>query len=409
MKGNILIAQSGGPTAVINSSCCGIIQQALKHPGQIGAVYGAVNGILGVLNEDMIDLKKEREETIELLRHTPSSALGSCRRKLTGNELERVMDVMKAHYIRYCLFIGGNDTMDTASKVDTLAKRQGYAMQVIGVPKTVDNDLVGTDHCPGYPSAARWLAIAVRDAGLDTQAIYTTDTVKIIETMGRNSGWLAAATALARDRACTPPHLIYLPERPFDRAKFLRDVERVYRKLGYAVIAVCEGLKDKKGQAISESRAKTDIDSFGHAQSGGVADILCRLITDQLGIKARFDKPGTIQRVSMVCASEVDLEESYLVGTAAMEMALEGKSGYMVTLKRPKGKKYRGATSMIELERVANVERLMPDEFVSEDGNDVTAEFLEWLKPLIRPGLPKYAHLKKVPVKKKLDVFYANR
>lgn len=403
MKGNVLIAQSGGPTAVINSSCYGIIQEALKHREAIGEIYGALNGILGVLNEEMIDLEKEDAATIELLKRTPSSALGSCRYKLTEKDYNRLLEVIIAHNIRYCFFIGGNDTMDTANKVNNLGKERNYELRVIGVPKTIDNDLIGTDYCPGYPSAARWLAIAVRDAGLDTKAIHTTDKVKIIETMGHNSGWLTAATALARDEVGDPPHLIYLPERPFEEEKFLLDVKRVYDQLGYVLITVCEGLQDEEGRTIVESRRKLDVDSFGHAQRGGIADFLCNMVEDKLGIKARFDKPGTIQRVSMICASEVDLEEACEVGKAAVELALQGESGYMITLKRTPGEKYKCITSRIKLEGVANQTRMVPDEFMNKDGNDVTEEFIEWARPLIRPGLLEYARLKKVLVKKKLE------
>lgn len=409
MRGNVLIVQSGGPTAVINSSCCGIIREVLKHEHSFGEVYGAINGILGVLSEELVDLKREDVATIELLRRTPSSALGSCRYKLTDKDYDRVLNVIEAHDIRYCFFIGGNDTMDTADKMDKLLKRHSREVYVIGIPKTIDNDLVGTDHCPGYPSVARWLAIAVRDAGLDTKAIYTTDTVKIIETMGRDSGWLVAATALAREEPGSPPHLIYLPERPFHEDRFLLDVKRVYSELGYAVIAVSEGLRDKEGRLLVESRAEHDVDSFGHAQRGGVADYLCRLVKDRLAIKARFDKPGTIQRVSMVCASEVDLEEAYEVGKEAVQRVLEGKSGCMITLKRMPGEEYKCAKGSIAFGQVANLERLMPDEFINGDGNDVTGEFLEWARPLVRPGLPEYARLRRTLVEKRLDTFHVRK
>lgn len=402
MKGNVLIAQSGGPTAVINASCAGIVQEALKHRKEIGDVYGAVNGILGVLKEELLDLKQEDAGTIELLKRTPASALGSCRYKLSDKDYDRVLSVLKAHDIRYSFFIGGNDTMDTASKVNQLARQAGYELRVIGVPKTVDNDLVGTDHCPGYPSVARWLAIAVRDAGLDTKAIYTSDPVKIIETMGRDSGWITAATALARETPDDPPHLIYLPERPFVREKFISDVKKVYEKTGYAVIAVCEGLRDPEGKILVESKAKVDVDAFGHIQLGGVADFLSNVIKTDLGIKARFDKPGTIQRVSMVCASEVDIEEAYEAGRTAVDKAIRGETGYMISLKRTPGKKYQCTMGMVELGKVANVRRMVPDEFISQDGNDVTPAFMDWLRPLIKPGLPRYAHLKRVMVGKRV-------
>ncbi len=401
MKGNVLIAQSGGPTAVINASCAGIIQSALKHR-EITGVLGAVNGILGVLKEELLDLKAEDPVQVELLKRTPASALGSCRYKLSDKDYDRVLSVLKAYDIRYAFFIGGNDTMDTANKVDQLAKQANHELRVIGVPKTVDNDLAGTDHCPGYPSVARWLAIAMRDAGLDTKAIYTSDPVKIIETMGRDSGWITASSALARESTDDPPHLIYLPERPFVREKFIADVKRVHEKVGYAVIAVCEGLRDTEGKLLSESKAKVDIDGFGHVQLGGVADILSNMIKSDLGIKARFDKPGTIQRVSMVCASEVDIAEAYEAGKTAVSRALKGESGFMVSLQRAPGKDYRCAMGTVELGKVANVRRNVPDEFISKDGNDVTTAFTDWLRPLIKPDLSKYAKLKRVRVGKKL-------
>ncbi len=403
MKGNALISQSGGPTAVVNSSCCGIVQEAFKHGEQIGRIYGAVNGILGVLNEEMLDLTEEDASTIELLRQTPSSALGSCRYRLIEKEYDRVLEVLKVHNIRFCFFIGGNDTMDTANKVKKLAESRNYEIRVIGVPKTVDNDLVGTDHCPGYPSVARWLAIAVRDAGLDTKAIYTSDAVKIIETMGRDSGWITAATALARDSRDDPPHLIYLPERPFNEENFLLEVKKVYNKLGYVVVTVCEGIRDRKGKVIVESREKVDVDSFGHAQPGGVSSYLSNLVKDKIGIKARFDKPGTIQRVSMVCASKIDLEEAYQVGQFAIEQAIEGKSGYMVSLERLPGRNYTCVANLVELDSIANLVRMVPDEFINEEGNDVTEKFIDWARPLIEPGLLDYAHFKRVLVKKKLS------
>jgi 6-phosphofructokinase 1 len=404
MKGNVLITQSGGPTAVMNASCCGVIQEALKHEGQIQEIYGAINGTIGILQEDLIDLKKEDPATIELLKYTPASAMGSCRYKLTEKGYGRVLDVLRIHNIGYCFFIGGNDTMDTACKVDLLTKKYGYGMEVMGIPKTVDNDLVGTDHCPGYPSVARWLAIAVRDAGLDTKATYTSDTVKIIETMGRDSGWITAATALARDESNETPHLIYLPERPFDEAKFLVDVKRIYDKLGYVVITVCEGLKDKEGRTIVESKATADVDAFGHPQRGGIAEYLCKLIQTNFSIKARFDKPGTIQRVSAVCASQVDIQEAHLVGEMAVVHAIQGKSGHMVTLEREPGKKYKCNTGLIKLEQVANATKTVPDEFINEEGNDVTPAFLEWLRPLVKPELPQYAYLRKFKVEKKLGM-----
>jgi 6-phosphofructokinase 1 len=274
-----------------------------------------------------------------------------------------------------------------------LAAERGYELRVMSVPKTIDNDLVETDHCPGYGSVSRWLAIAVRDAGLDTEAIGVVDTIKVIETMGRNTGWITASTALARDHADAAPHLIYLPERPLIRDRFLADVDRVYRKLGYAVITACEGLKDDRGQYVTASGKAVDTDKFGHKQLGGVAATLCDMIAEGLKIKARWDKPGTIQRVSMLAASPLDLEEAYTVGREAVRHAVEGRDGHMVTLARESNDPYRWTTGLAPLEKVANAERKVPDEFISPEGNDMTEAFLAYARPLIGGPLPAYARL----------------
>lgn len=404
MGGNAVIAQSGGPTAVINSSCAGIIQEALKS-SSIEQVYGAINGILGMLREKMIDLSRVNAETQSILKTTPSSALGSCRYKLSEKEYDRLLDVIKAHNIRYFFCIGGNDSMDTANKVSILAEKVGYAIRVIGVPKTVDNDLVKTDHCPGYGSIARWWAMAARDAGRDTEAIYTSDPVKILETMGRDSGWITASTALAREKEGDAPHLIYLPERPLIIDRFIEDVRSVYQRKGYCVIAVCEGIKDEKGNTIVESASKLDMDTFGHAQRGGVGDYLSRVIASRLGVKARCDKPGTIQRISGMCVSETDLEEAFMVGEMAVRYSLEGVSGKMVTLKRGMGKKYKCVTGLAPLSEVANLKRNMPDSFINEMGNDVTEEFVKYVMPLIGGPLPPYARLERKFIEQRLGKF----
>lgn len=403
LKGNLVIVQSGGPTAVINSSVAGVVEEAVRHR-EIREIYGGINGILGVLYEELIDLKKEAPEIISGLRRTPSSALGSCRYKLGEKDPERIFKALKAHNIRYFLIAGGNDSMDTGNKVVKMARDRNYELRVIGIPKTIDNDLCYTDHCPGYPSVARWLAIAIRDAGLDTEAIYTSDPVKIIETMGRNSGWVTAAAALSKERENDAPHLIYLPERPFIKEKFLEDVEKVYRKLGYCVTAVCEGLKDEKGEILIESKKATDIDKFGHAQRGGVGQYLCDLIAENLELKARSDMPGTIQRVSMVCASPVDLQEAYMVGRKAVDYAIQGNSGYMVSIIR-KAAPYSSFTMLTELEKVAGKTRTLPDYFINSEGNFVTPMFLKWAKPLLGGPLPEYARIKKFFVKKKLKPY----
>lgn len=404
LKGSCVVAQSGGPTAVINSSIAGVVQEAAKHEG-VGEVFGAVNGILGVLKEELVDLGRESPATIERLRVTPSAALGSCRRKLSEEDFARVLEVLMAHGVRYFFIAGGNDSMDTANNVFRLAQGAGYELRVIGIPKTVDNDLPATDHCPGYGSVARWLAIATRDAGRDTEAIYTSDTVKVIETMGRDTGWITAATALAKEHENGAPHLIYLPEIPFDRDKFLADVDRVYAKLGMVVITVCEGLRDTEGRTITASAKAVDVDGFGHVQLGGVAATLCDIIAENLKIKARWDKPGTIQRVSQVCVSPVDAEEAYRVGQEAVRQAVKGKSGFMVTLLRRPTKQYSCETGSIGLCEVANQKKDMPRNFINREGNYVTKAFLDYVEPLIGGELPEYAKLRKQLLRKKLPSY----
>ena len=399
--GKAVFAQSGGPTAVINSSICGAIEEAKKHK-EIVAMYGSIHGILGVLHENMIDLNRESPRTISLLRQTPSSSLGSSRYKLKEEDFDRILKVLAAHDIRYFFIAGGNDSMDTANRVFRMAREKGYELSVMGLPKTVDNDLPITDHCPGYGSVARWLALSVRDAGLDTEAIYTSDTIKVVETMGRNAGWITAATALARQRPNDAPHIILLPEIPFSRDKFLSDVERVYRKLGYALITCCEGLRDENGDYLTASQRSLDTDRFGHRQLGGVGETLCGIIAEGLKIKARADKPGTIQRVSALLASPVDVEEAYATGAQAVKHAVEGKSGWMVTLEREPGAEYACKTGIVSLEEVANREKKVPREFINAEGTGVTGAFLEYVTPLISGPLPEYARLEKHFVKKRL-------
>ena len=399
--GKAVFAQSGGPTAVINSSICGAIEEARKHK-EIVAMYGSIHGILGVLHENMIDLNRESPRTISLLRRTPSSSLGSSRYKLKEEDYDRILKVLAAHDIRYFFIAGGNDSMDTANRVFRMARERGYELSVMGLPKTVDNDLPITDHCPGYGSVARWLALSVRDAGLDTEAIYTSDTIKVVETMGRNAGWITAATALARQQPNDAPHIILLPEIPFSRDKFLSDVERVYRKLGYALITCCEGLRDENGDYLTASQRSLDTDRFGHRQLGGVGETLCGIIAEGLKIKARADKPGTIQRVSALLASPVDVEEAYATGAQAVRHAVEGKSGWMVTLEREPGAEYACKTGIVSLEEVANREKKVPREFINAEGTGVTGAFLEYVTPLIGGPLPEYARLEKRFVKKRL-------
>ena len=397
IKGNCIIGQSGGPTAVINASVCGVVQEAIKH-AEIEGIYGAINGILGVLNNYIVDLREESPKTIDGLRHTPSSALGSCRYKLKPEDYETVLEMFKKHNIRYFFYAGGNDSMDTANRVKNLAEERGYELMVIGVPKTVDNDLKETDHCPGYGSVIRHNAIAIRDAGRDTEAIGTTDKVKVFETMGRNTGWIAAGSALARESENDAPHLVYVPEKPVKLSRFLDDVQKVYDRLGYALVAVSEGIVGEDGEPLNASTKAVDLDSFGHRQYGDVGAYLAEVIKDKLKLKARWEKPGTIQRVAGDRVSKVDVEEAYRVGKFAVQSAVEGKSGFMVTLIREEGPSYRVSTGLVELEKVANLRKAMPLNFINEEGNDVTEDFLKYARPLIGDPLYPYVRLKKVRV-----------
>jgi len=392
LKGNLIVGQSGGPTAVINCSLAGVIQEAMRFPAITG-IYGMIHGIEGVLKQNLLDLRAETPATLDGLCRTPSAALGACRTKLKDADYQRIIKVLQAHDIRYFLYIGGNDSADTCHHVGKLAAESGYELRAIAVPKTIDNDLAFTDHCPGYGSVSRFNATATRDAGRDTEAIGIVDNVKIIETMGRNTGWITASTALAKEGPDDAPHLVYLPERPFDMQKFLEDVKATFDRLGYCLVAVCEGLRDDKGGELVASKRKVDTDAFGHKQLGGVADFLCGAIAENLGIKARFDKPGTIQRMSILAASPVDQAEAYLVGKQAVALAADGVSGQMITLVRESNSPYRVTTGLAPLEEVANAERPVPPEFINERGNFVTERFIEYARPLIGGPLPPYVRL----------------
>jgi 6-phosphofructokinase len=401
LKGNMVIGQSGGPTAVINSSVCGAVQEAARHEA-IGDIYGMLHGIQGFLQEDLIDLRKEDPVTIEGLRRTPSAALGSCRYKLTDRDYARVVEVCKAHNIRYFFYIGGGDTMHNTHRIGELAAEGGYEMRVMGIPKTIDNDLALTDHSPGFGSTARYEAIIFSEMVRDTIALRYTEVVKVVETMGRNSGWVTASAAMAEDYA---PDLIYLPERPFVRDRFLADVEAVYKRQGYVVIAACEGLKNPDGGLVAAFQDAMNVDAFGHPELGGLGQYLVDLIVAELNLKTRLDKPGTMQRASGVCMSDVDAQEAYMVGREAVRQVVEGTSGYMVTLVREPGDAYRCTTGLAPLEEVASVEKLLPDEFINADGNFVTEAFKAYTRPLMGGPLPGYVTLAQHRVPKRLKAW----
>lgn len=389
LGGKLVVGQSGGPTQVINGSLVGVVEQALDQ-SEITGIYGSLRGISGVLEDRFIDLSRESAETLALLRRTPGAALGTVRYKLQRDDYARVVQVFRSHGVRFFCYIGGNDSMDTAYRVHLAAQDIGYELRCVGVPKTVDNDLAFTDHCPGYGSAARFVALAVRDSGWDTASMGPSSPVKIVEIMGRNAGWLAAAAALGREAPGDPPHLIYVPERPVDDQSVVVGVRRVVEEQEHCVIALSEG-------AVSNSET-TETDAFGHSMKGGAADHLARTILEQLGLKVRIDKPNYLQRSFSLSMSPVDADEAYRVGRAAVQLAAAGESGVMVTLERQPSDPYFCETGMALLDQVANAERLLPDEYVNALGNDVTDAFLEYARPLIGTSLPPLARLSKFPI-----------
>jgi len=399
IKGNLVVGQSGGPTAVINNSLVGVVHEALEQ-ADIGGVYGMLHGIAGVLNEEFTDLGKESAKTLADLRNTPAAALGTVRYKVTEKDYDRLVDVLEAYNVRYFFYIGGNDSMDTTHKISLVAQQRGYELQCVGVPKTVDNDLAETDHCPGFGSAARFVASAIRNTSFDTRAMGNSGPIKLMEVMGRNAGWLTAAAALAKEDADDGPHLVYVPECPMTAEKVLADVERVYKGKGMCVAAISEGLVGPNGKPLFKSGGKKHVDAFGHASKGDIVGQLAEMIHAELGIKARVDKPSYLQRSFAELMSPVDREEAYLAGRAAVKAAVAGVTGQMVTLIRQKGPEYACTTGLAPLEKVANAERKLPRDYMNKEGNWVTKKFLEYARPLIGGPLLNYGRLQVHPVPK---------
>ena len=395
-KGNAIVAQSGGPTAVINNSVCGVVETWLKSAG--GKIYGGISGIKGILAGDIIDLGQQEKSIIAGLRYTPGAGIFSCRYKVDAADQERLVEIFKKLDIRYFFYNGGNDSMDTAHKTYLAAQAAGWDMRIIGIPKTIDNDLPFTDHSPGYGSAAKYIAATVRETGIDLESVYTKNKVTVLEAMGRDAGWLTAAGALSKRWDNEAPHLIYLPETPFSTGRFLADVEHVYQELGYCYVVVSEGIADEHGRYIS---ASATTDAFGHAQLSGAGLVLKNMVERELGIKARCNTLGTTQRAAAHFASRVDAGEAYMVGSAAVQYALSGKSGLMVTIERRGDDPYSSAAGEISLEKVANIERKFPLEWINEAHNFVTAEFARYALPLLagempvpmKDGLPDYVRL----------------
>ena len=414
MQGNLLYAQSGGVTAVINASACAVIETARKHKVR---VYAARNGIIGALREELIDTSKESASAIAALRHTPGGAFGSCRFKLKSLEdnraqYERLIDVLRAHDIRWFLYNGGNDSADTANKISKIGKALGHDVKVIGVPKTVDNDLAVTDCCPGFGSVAKYTAVSVLEASLDVASMAESSTkVFVMEVMGRHAGWIAAAAGLAGKSADDAPHIILFPEIPFDEQTFLARVKATVERVGWCTVVVSEGVRNKDGKFLSEVGTR---DAFGHAQLGGVAPLLADLVKRKLGYKYHWALPDYLQRSARHIASKTDVEQAYAVGKAGVEYALAGKNAVMPVIVRTSDVPYRWKIEPASLNKVANHEKTLPKNYISHDGYSITDAARRYLEPLIRgedpppsgkDGLPKYVRLKNVAVKKKLAAY----
>lgn len=413
---NALYAQSGGVTAVINASACGLIETARAHPDRIGKVFAARNGIIGALAEDLIDTSLESDADIARLKYTPGGAFGSCRYKLKGIEqnraqYERLIEVFRAHDIGYFFYNGGGDSADTCLKVSQLSQTLGYPLQAIHIPKTVDNDLPLTDTCPGFGSVAKYVATSMREAGFDVASMAATSTkVFVLEVMGRHAGWITAACGLASESEGQPPHILLFPEIPFDEARFLSRVKDCVERFGYCTIGVSEGLLDQQGRLMSETGAR---DAFGHAQLGGVGPLIARLVNERLGYKYHWAVADYLQRAARHISSATDVAQAWAVGRAAIEFALEGRHAVMVAIERRSEAPYAWEIGAAPLSDVANVERKMPRDFISAHGFGITDACRRYLAPLIegedpppyRNGLPDYVVLRNQAVAKKLPAF----
>lgn len=413
---NAFYAQSGGVTAVINATACGLLERARQHKDRIGKVLAGRNGIVGALREELIDTSRESASAIAGLRSTPGGAFGSCRYKLESFEANervyrRLIDVFEAHGIGYFFYNGGGDSQDTAHKVSQLGKRLGYPVTCIGIPKTVDNDLPFTDTCPGFGSVAKYVAVSIREAALDVESMCDTSTkVFVMEVMGRHAGWIAAAAGLAKDRPEAAPHVILFPEIAFEKDRFLRKVRATVRKVGYCVIVVSEGACYADGAFLADAGTR---DAFGHTQLGGVAPTVAVMIKEALGYKYHWAVADYLQRAARHIASATDVEQAYALGAAAVDLALAGRNAVMPVIVRKRDKPYRWTIGEVPLEKVANVEKSMPRNFITRDGFGITERARTYLQPLIegedyptyKGGLPQYTRLKNELVPKKLKGF----
>ena len=394
--GNLIIGQSGGATAVINASLVGAVEAAMKDT-RIDGIYGMLHGIEGLLKEDVIDLRQEPADLWPRLLVTPSAALGSCRYKLLEDDPERAIAILRRYDIHYMLYIGGNDSADTAHCLAQAAQHLDYDLQTISVPKTIDNDLPFTDHCPGYGSAARFIALATIDSTMNTISIPWHYPVKVIETMGRDAGWLAASSALGKRNEIDPPHIILMPEHAFNAERFLEQVQAVYQRLGYVIVVAGEAIRDEQGQALG-AIGQVGTDAFQHPLLSGAAQYLVELVKQHLRLRARFDKPGDLQRMASNSISRIDRDEAYLVGQMGVRALLEGESDKMVTLTRHTEPAYSCSTGLVELAKVANAQKLMPAAYLDESKTMVTQAFYDYALPLIGEPLPQHAKMTRIRI-----------
>jgi 6-phosphofructokinase len=394
LKGNAIVGQSGGPTSVINSSLAGIVNSAKEFDG-IENILGMRFGIEGLLGRNIIDLGKESPQTIEGLKTTPSSALGSCRYKLSDEDLPTILDVLKESDIRYLFLIGGNDTMETIARIEAYARVQAYELTGIGVPKTVDNDLYGTDHTPGFPSAARYVALSVMQSGILAKDMQKVDQFVIYQSIGRNAGWLTAASAAGKKTESDPPHILCLPERTFEKEKFLSDVERCYESFGWVSIVCGEGITYADGTPVSASQIKDKFDNVEFGAMGGTSAAvnLHRMISEEFGFRGEFQVTESLPMCAADRAVQLDIDEAYMCGRAAVNLAKQGESSVMVSLKRIACSEYKCRIGTVPLEEVATRTRPMPDEYITAEGDFVTSAFLDYVRPLLGE-LPQYTTLK---------------
>lgn len=393
---NLVIGQSGGATAVINASLVGAVDRAMQD-ARIDGIYGMKYGVQGLLREELIDLRHQPADLWTRLLHTPSAALGSCRYKLQDEDPARIIEILRRYDVHMLLYIGGNDSADTAHRVAEAAHHMGYDLRAISVPKTIDNDLPHTDHCPGYGSAARFIALATIDSTMNTRSIPWHYPVKVIETMGRDAGWLTASAALGKRDEDDAPHILLIPEQPFNQQRFLQQVEETYRRVGYVIIVTAESVRDEQGQALG-AVGQVGLDAFQHPLLSGAAQQLVELVVRELKLRARFDKPGDLQRMASNCISITDRDEAYLVGKMGAQALLDGEHDKMVTLLRHSEPAYHCTTGLVALSEVANAQRLMPGSYLNSDKTMVTQAYYDYALPLIGEALPVHAKLEEIGI-----------